>query len=291
MTKLTKLDARILDARLLDARLGATGSVGGFAARPRYNTQIMTKFIDTSDPNKKPLRRPNTTRQKPTVRYNQYWDADLQSYMYLQEFLRCRAGVEKLRDAWTRTATGNGIPSQLMDPDRLDREIRAILDLAPEREERFVEIMDQDDADGATNYWFGALQVSPSRNPATYLMVRVGRRIGEHVAMCLKGRFRSPRPSQLCPAIVPMIDPPSTPSFPAGHAVQAYLISYLLAYSLPKLPQHYLRIGDARGGFRRAVRPGRAGFCKPRCRRPALLHGHHRGQGCWHRLLQSPDRP
>jgi membrane-associated phospholipid phosphatase len=99
--------------------------------------------------------------------------------------------------------------------------------------------MDQDDADGATNYWFGTLQVSPSRHPATYLMVRVGRRIGEHVVMCLKGRFRSPRPSQLCPGIVPMIDPPSTPSFPAGHAVQAYLISYLLAYSLPKLPQQY----------------------------------------------------
>jgi hypothetical protein len=42
-----------------------------------------------------------------------------------------------------------------MDPEQLDREIRQILDLAPEREERFAEIMDQDDADGATNYWFG----------------------------------------------------------------------------------------------------------------------------------------
>jgi membrane-associated phospholipid phosphatase len=33
--------------------------------------------------------------------------------------------------------------------------------------------------------------------------------------------------------------PAEYPSFPAGHAVQAYLISYLLAYSLPKLPQQY----------------------------------------------------
>ncbi len=245
MTKLTKLDARILDARLLDARLGATGSGGGFAVRPRYNTQIMTKFINTSDPNKKPSESdkghlgPNTKAlaSNRTVRYNQYWDADLQSYMYLQEFLRSEPGwLERL----ATTAREKGMPSQLMDSDRLDREIRAILDLAPEREERFAEIMDQDDADGATNYWFGALHVSPSRHPATYLMVRVGRRIGEHVAMCLKGRFRSPRPSQLCPAIMPMIDPPSTPSFPAGHAVQAYLISYLLAHSLPNLPQQSL---------------------------------------------------
>src|SRR5215468_6321849 len=70
--------------------------------------------------------------------------------------------------------------------------------------------------------------------------VRVGRRIGEHVVMCLKGYFGSPRPSQLCPAITPMIDPPATPSFPAGHAVQSYLISYLLGYSLRNLPLHYM---------------------------------------------------
>ena len=43
-----------------------------------------------------------------------------------------------------------------------------------------------------------------------------------------------------------MIDPPVTPSFPAGHALQSYLMSYLLAYSLSNaagvtnLPQHTL---------------------------------------------------
>ena len=225
---------RTLDQRLLDQRLTGMNPIGGMSARPRYNTQIMTKFIDTSQPMTKPLA-PNIA-QKPSVRYNQYWDADLQSYMYLQNFVKAVPGW---MDELTATALANGTRSQCMDPDQLDREIRQILDLAPEREERFMEIMDQDDADGANHYWFGMLQISPSRHPATYLMVRVGRRIGEHVVMCLKGFFRSPRPSQLCPAIVPMIDPPSTPSFPAGHAVQAYLISYLLAYSLPKLPQQY----------------------------------------------------
>jgi len=234
MTSLHRLDARILDARLLDARVGTMGPAGGFTGRPRYNSQVMTRFIDTSEPMIKPLA-PNIA-QKRSVRCNQYWDADLQSYMYLQNFVNADPGwMDKL----TATALANGTQSQRMDPEQLDREMRQILDLAPEREERFAEIMDQDDADGATNYWFGMLQISPSSHPAAYLMVRVGRRIGEHVVMCLKGFFRSPRPSQLSPAIVPMIDPPSTPSFPAGHAVQAYLISYLLAYSLPKLPQQY----------------------------------------------------
>jgi membrane-associated phospholipid phosphatase len=178
-------------------------------------------------------------------KYGEYWDADLQSYMYLQDFIK---QLPDAIDKFKAVATRYGAPSQKMDQDRLEKEVRHILDLAPEREERFMEVMDQDDADGAVNYWLGMLQISPARNPAAYLMLRVGRRIGEHVVMCLKGQFRSPRPSQLSPAIVPMIDPPATPSFPAGHAVQAYLMSYLLAYSLPKIPQQHLSDVDAAKG-------------------------------------------
>ena len=85
MTSLHKLDAR-----LLDARLGTMGPAGGFTGRPRYNSQIMTRFIDTSQPMTKQLA-PNIA-QKPSVRYNQYWDADLQSYMYLQNFVEADRG-------------------------------------------------------------------------------------------------------------------------------------------------------------------------------------------------------
>jgi hypothetical protein len=218
---------RTLDQRLLDQRL--TGGVSvGLTMRPRYNTPIMARFLDTSRP---------SIAGKELFDYSSYWDADLQSYMYLQDFIKAYPGWV---DEFIKIAMDNGVQSQRMSADKLDNEIRQILDLAPEREERFMEVMDQDDADGAANYWLGMVQISPARNPATYLMVRVGRRIGEHVAMCLKGHFRSPRPSQLSPAIVPMIDPPATPSFPAGHAVQAYLMSCLLAYSLPNIPQQKL---------------------------------------------------
>src|SRR5437764_15467613 len=133
MTSLTKLDAR-----LLDARLGTMGAVGGFAGRPRCNTQVMTRFIDTSQPMAKPLAA--NILNKSSVHYNQYWDADLQSYMYLQKFVRAVPGW---MDQMAATALANGTRSQCMDPDQLDREIRQILDLAPEREERFAEIMDQ----------------------------------------------------------------------------------------------------------------------------------------------------
>jgi hypothetical protein len=226
-----------LDARLLDARLATSGTSGGPASslRPRYNSQIMTRFMKSSEP--ETLAAIADVGEKEPVLYSPYWDADLQSYMFLQEFVQANPDwIKHLLDV----SLNYGMRSQEMDPERLGREVRGMLDLAPEREERFMEIIDQDDAEGALSYWAGMLQISAARHPATFLMLRVGRRVGEHVVMCLKGEFRSPRPSQLSPAIVPMIDPPVTPSFPAGHAVQAYLMSHLLADSFKRIPQQEL---------------------------------------------------
>jgi len=78
-----------------------------------------------------------------------------------------------------------------MNRVELGGEVRQILELGLEREARFAEIIDQDDGDGAINYWLGMLKIDPARHPATYLMVRLGRRIGEHISMCLKGHFMS----------------------------------------------------------------------------------------------------
>jgi hypothetical protein len=96
------------------------------------------------------------------------------------------------------------------------------------------------------------LMIDPGRMPATHLLIRVARRLGEHVAMCLKGEFRAPRPSQLCSAVVPMVDPPATPSFPSGHSLQAALIARCLENTAPPMqPPNLLdalavRIGENR---------------------------------------------
>jgi acid phosphatase (class A) len=163
--------------------------------------------------------------------------------MYLNDYL---LNAPTWRTDCQNAAITYGTPAKDMSQQDLGDQVLYMLDMALEREDRFSEVVDQDDAWGAINYWLGMLKIDPARHPGTYAMVCAARRIGEHVVMCLKGDFKSPRPSQLCPAITPMIDPPVTPTFPAGHAVQAYLISYLLAYSLSNalgktnLPQHTL---------------------------------------------------
>jgi hypothetical protein len=220
----------------MNMNMGAVGGVTlGLSSRLRYNTTVFGKFDRSSLAHSKHL-----VPERPYPHFHANWDADLRSYSYLQDFVETHSDWRKvLRER----AVESGVPAQSMSRCFLEDQILSMLDLMPEREERFREIIDQDDADGAVNYWLGMLKIDPARHPMTYLMVRVGRRIGEHVVMCLKGDFASPRPSQLCPTLVPMIDPPVTPSFPAGHAVQAYLISYLLAYSLPRIPQQDTSVG------------------------------------------------
>jgi membrane-associated phospholipid phosphatase len=230
---------------------GAPAAAGsGLRFRPRFNSDVESRLVNVANPDLLvPLK---TGGVYP--RFHEYWDADLRAYTHLDDFLKT------LIDTATATATTwrttyaavarNGvanIPPHEMTRVQLGDEVLRILELGLERESRFAEIIDQDDGDGAINYWLGMLKIDPARHPATNLMVHIGRRIGEHVSMCLKGDFGSPRPSQLCPAVTPMIDPPVTPSFPAGHAVQSYLIAYLLAYSLRNdltglinLPQHTL---------------------------------------------------
>lgn len=248
---------RTLDQRLLDQRLTTMSPIAGVGVLPRYNTEIMSRFGGMTAVEN--LVRARSDLEHP-AKSSEFWDADLQSYMYLEDFLLThRNWKNEVIDDLSNNLVLPADPEcghhykkslpQYMSKADLVNQVKMILDLAPEREERFMEILDQDDADGAANYWLGMLRIDPARHPATYLMLRLGRRLGEYVAMCLKGYFRSPRPSQLCPAIIPMIDPPGTPTFPAGHAVQAYLMSYLLAYSLPNIPPGYdgVAIGDADG--------------------------------------------
>jgi membrane-associated phospholipid phosphatase len=220
--------------------------------RPRYNSDLESRLVDTTQPDQ--LVPPPLAGGPPNYpRFHEFWDADLRAYSYLDDFLTsvvnaATAAGNTWRAAYAVVARNGGanIPPDEMNRQQLGDEVLRILELALEREDRFAEVIDQDDGDGAINYWLGMLKIDPARHPATNLMVHIGRRVGEHVSMCLKEDFHCPRPSQLCPAITPMIDPPVTPSFPAGHAVQSYLISLLLAYSLSdpqgdtNLPQHTL---------------------------------------------------
>jgi hypothetical protein len=196
----------------MNMNMAAGVSSDGTLTHVRFNTADYRKLVQV-------LGTPPLVA--PLPEYPERWDADLRSYVYLHEFVRTNA-------TWFVTLSASAVAGLPPTSASMAPQITAVLDRAADRDDRFAEIMHQHDADGAISYYLGMLMVDPGRHPYTYLLVRAARRIGEMVAMCLKEEFRCPRPSQVCPAIVPMIDPPATPSFPSGHALQARLITRCL---------------------------------------------------------------
>ena len=155
------------------------------------------------------------------VKFREFWDPELRASIYLNEFIvGNRTWLSTLIDAIDK----QGLHQKLQQEK--GEQLREVLDASADRDERFAEILDQHN--DAMNYWLGMLMIDPPSTPASYLLVRIARRVGEVVVMCLKEHYREARPSQVCPVIVPMMDPPVTPSFPAGHALQSHLISRCL---------------------------------------------------------------
>jgi PAP2 superfamily len=223
-----------------NANANASLHGGGVAMHVRFNSQELLKVRKPGFPFEP------TPAEKPTydaaqnavnnVKFREYWDAELRASVYLNAFLTAKPDrVSTLIDAINKER----LHDQLHE--KKGEQLRKVVERSDEREERFGEIIDQHDGDGAIKYWLGMLMVDAASAPATYQLIRVARRIGEVVVMCLKDHYREPRPSQICPAIMPLIDPPVTPAFPAGHALQAHLISLCLeAAERPRVQREML---------------------------------------------------
>jgi membrane-associated phospholipid phosphatase len=92
-------------------------------------------------------------------------------------------------------------------------------------------------------YWAGLLMFNQGSKPNTFLLARLAIEAGAFFAMHFKGSNYTdpsstvvgprPRPSQLCPWLMPPIPVPGHASYPSGHATQATLLSGLLAIVMP----------------------------------------------------------
>ncbi len=65
-------------------------------------------------------------------------------------------------------------------------------------------------------------------HPKTYRLMQLMTLAGWHVVMHFKLGFKRTRPSFLGPKLVPVIDVPTHPSYPSGHATQSYLVALAL---------------------------------------------------------------
>lgn len=83
------------------------------------------------------------------------------------------------------------------------------------------------------DYFTGLFGFAPASHPRTFDLAWAALRVGQFMAMRLKRRYDRPRPSMVCPSLLPPIDPPPHSSYPSGHAAEAHLVALCLSAVMP----------------------------------------------------------
>jgi acid phosphatase (class A) len=82
-------------------------------------------------------------------------------------------------------------------------------------------------------YWTNLLQCTSSSRPATWALVLAAHDIAASVGSHYKLRYMRARPAQVYTKLAPKIATPAHPSYPSGHALQAFLIAQCVVRAAP----------------------------------------------------------
>jgi hypothetical protein len=111
-----------------------------------------------------------------------------------------------------------------------------------ERAPAMGEILSQD-VEFTTDF-MALLAITPGSHPNTYRVRHIASLIGSYAVLYYKGLRDRPRPSQLCPALLPPIPMPGHASWPSGHATQAWLKALCIEHVLDGALSGTLTTGD-----------------------------------------------
>jgi membrane-associated phospholipid phosphatase len=117
-----------------------------------------------------------------------------------------------------------------IDNNTTNSEIDELTGAAKDRASAMGEILSQD-VEFNTDF-MALLAITPGSHPNTYRVLLIANLIGFYAALYYKGFFNRPRPSQLCPALLPPIPMPGHASWPSGHATQAQLKALCMEHVL-----------------------------------------------------------
>ncbi len=156
------------------------------------------------------------------------WSARWSAWLVLDEFAvtdwRCSIQLTP----WDSSPAGQAAEIQHL--------IRAAQD---ERPDALGEIIAQNATyEDLMAYFLALLWITPDSHPKLNRLLHIAGLAGICAAMYFKqhpaaGLNPRPRPSQLCPALMPPIDIPGHPSFPSGHATHAMLMAFCIEAALP----------------------------------------------------------
>ena len=97
----------------------------------------------------------------------------------------------------------------------------------------------------------GILTFGASTHPNTTRLIGVALQMAVVAEFYYKRLYARPRPSQISPALMPPIDPPSHAAFPSGHATESMIVALTLQVFMPDLSvQHLDKLGVAQSDRR-----------------------------------------
>jgi acid phosphatase (class A) len=158
------------------------------------------------------------------------WDADLFALTFLPDFLTAKVTDAHVQKTWDQFITLDPIPNVVMPGGAVTAGSDSIDDLrslaVTDRPEAMGEILNQHQNQQLC--FMQLLTMTAGSHRATFFVMKLAARVGEVVMMRLKRQFNRPRPTQYYPALYPPLPVPGHSSYPAGHAVIAYLTAHVL---------------------------------------------------------------
>ncbi len=157
------------------------------------------------------------------------WTTEWHSWLVLTEFVKDYGWDEfKLLPEWAETAPGSNQADWISAraKDCVGKELDLLVSAArDERPDALGEIIAQ--SGEFVSYFLNLLSI-PDSYPNTARLLRIASFIAGFCAMYYKGKYARPRPSMVCPALLPPISVPGHASFPSGHSTQAHLIAFCI---------------------------------------------------------------
>jgi acid phosphatase (class A) len=182
-------------------------------------------FDDDDDP--APQAGPATARFPTTA-----WNPDILALRVLPEFFA---------QDWRRRITLQP-PSSFMKGSVAD-ELTQLASLGRRhRRERVGEIIDQNTK--FHDYFAQYLMLTPYSHPQTYVLLKMGARVAEVLMAVYKLEHERPRPQQLRPQLMPLLDLPGHSAYPSGHAMIGRLIALCLADVVPDRRTGLIRLSE-----------------------------------------------
>ena len=184
------------------------------------------------------------------------WSADWYAWLALNEFAGTNwknidptSAPPGVAGAWPwpgwvpYTLPVNWSTLNAANPGIVQGEINGLVIAASnERADALAEILSQ--RDEFISYFLNMMTAQPGSYPATTKILGIASLIGTFVAMYFKILYNRPRPSQLCPALLPPIEIPGHASFPSGHSTQAHLMALCMNDVLNSLLQQNTIVDD-----------------------------------------------